>query len=176
MGSLFLMGGVGTEFFPTADDARLSVNLELPIGTRVEIADEVTARLVSEWREKYPEIQVINYTTGTASSDNTFASLSDNGPHIVSMNIRLTDPGDRDRGITEIARMMRRDLLHYPEYKKAQVNVGGNMGGMGGEASIDFEIYGYDFAEPEYICYAFGDVLMVEASNFSLPTEAMGMG
>lgn len=151
VGSLFLMGGVGTEFFPTADDARLSVNLELPIGTRVEIADEVTARLVSEWREKYPEIQVINYTTGTASSDNTFASLSDNGPHIVSMNIRLTDPGDRDRGITEIARMMRRDLLHYPEYKKAQVNVGGNMGGMGGEASIDFEIYGYDFAETDSV-------------------------
>ncbi|MDO4320441.1 MAG: efflux RND transporter permease subunit [Bacteroidales bacterium] len=151
VGSLFLMGGVGTEFFPTADDARLSVNLELPIGTRVEIADDVTARLVAEWREKYPEIQVINYTTGTASSDNTFASLSDNGPHIVSMNIRLTDPGERDRGITEIARLMRHDLLSYPEYKKAQVNVGGNMGGMGGEASIDFEIYGYDFAETDSV-------------------------
>lgn len=151
VGSLFLMGSVGTEFFPTADDARLSVNLELPIGTRVEIADEVTSRLVDEWREKYPEIQVINYTTGTASSDNTFASLSDNGPHIVSMNIRLTDPGERDRGITEIARLMRKDLLHYPEYKKAQVNVGGNMGAMGGEASIDFEIYGYDFTETDSV-------------------------
>lgn len=151
VGSVFLMKHVGTEFFPTADDARLSVNLELPVGTRVEIADEVTNRLVDEWREKYPEMMVVNYTTGTASSDNTFASLSDNGPHIVSMNIRLTDPGDRERGITEIARLMREDLLHYPEYKKAQVNVGGNMGGMGGEASIDFEIYGYDFTETDSV-------------------------
>ncbi len=149
--SLMLMGRVGTEFFPTADDARLSVNLELPIGTRVEIADSVTSRLVAEWREKYPEIQVINYTTGTASSDNTFASLSDNGPHIVSMNIRLSDPGDRERGITEIAGLMRRDLLAYPEYKKARVNVGGNMGGMGGQASVDFEIYGYDFAQTDSV-------------------------
>ena len=149
--SIFLMKHVGTEFFPTADDGRLSVNLELPIGSRVEIADSVTARLVSEWREKYPEIQVINYTTGTASSDNTFASLSDNGPHIVSMNIRLTDPGDRDRKITEIAALMRKDLDRYPQYKKAQVNVGGNMGGMGGEASIDFEIYGYDFTETDSV-------------------------
>lgn len=160
VGSVFLMKQVGTEFFPTADDGRLSVKLETPIGTRVEISDEVTARLVKEWQEKYPEIQVINYTTGSASSDNVFASLSDNGPHIVSMNIRLTDPGERDRGITEIARLMRRDLEHYPEFKKAQVNVGGNMGAMGGEASIDFEIYGYDFAETDSVAARMRRMLM----------------
>ena len=151
VGSIFLMKQVGTEFFPTADDGRLSVNLELPIGTRVEIADETTARLVREWQEKYPEIEVINYTTGSASSDNVFASLSENGSHIVSMNIALSDPGERERTIVEIAKMMREDLLRYPEYKKAQVSVGGNMGGMGGEASIDFEIYGYDFAETDSV-------------------------
>ena len=103
VGSLMLMRNVGTEFFPTADDARMRVNLEMPIGTRVEITNEVTARLVEQWRAEYPEIKTINYTTGTASSDNTFASLSDNGPHIVDMNIRLLDPGDRERGIVEIA-------------------------------------------------------------------------
>ncbi len=149
--SIFIVKKVGTEFFPTADDGRLSVNLELPIGTRVEISDEVTERLTREWREKYPEIQVLNYTTGTASSDNTFASLSDNGPHIVKMNIRLSDPGKRERGIVEIAGMMRDDLKRYPEFKKTQVSVGGQGGAMGGEASIDFEIYGYDFEETDSV-------------------------
>ena len=115
VGSIFLMKHVGTEFFPTADDGRLSVSLELPIGTRVEIAQDVTERLVKEWQEKYPEIRVINFTVGTASSDNTFASLSDNGPHIVSMNISLVDPGLRDRGIVEIAGLMREDLKSYPQ-------------------------------------------------------------
>lgn len=143
-GSLVLLGRVGTEFFPTADDGRLSVSLELPIGTRVEISQELTARLVEEWREKYPEIKVINYTTGSADSDNTFASLRDNGPHIISMNIRLSDPGDRERSITEIAAGMRRDLRQYPQFKKVQVQVGGGAG-MGGQATIDYEIYGYDF-------------------------------
>ena len=151
-GSLVLVKDVGTEFFPTADNARLGVNLELPIGTRVEVAKEVTDRLVKEWKQKYPEIDVINYTTGSASSDNTFASLSDNGPHIVSMNIRLSDPGDRTRSITEIAELMRQDLKNYPEYKKALVNVGGSRGGsMGGQATVDFEIYGYDFAETDSV-------------------------
>ena len=151
-GSIVLVKDVGTEFFPTADNARLGVNLELPIGTRVEVAKEVTDRLVKEWKQKYPEIDVINYTTGSASSDNTFASLSDNGPHIVSMNIRLSNPGDRTRSITEIAELMRQDLKNYPEYKKALVNVGGSRGGsMGGQATVDFEIYGYDFAETDSV-------------------------
>lgn len=150
LGSLQLVKHVGTEFFPTNDDGRLGVSLELPIGTRVEIANEVTARLAKEWRQKYPEIEALNYTTGTASSDNTFALLSDNGPHIVSMNIRLSDPGERERGIVEIASLMREDLKQYPEYKKAYVNVGGSRGGsMGGQSTVDFEIYGYDFAETD---------------------------
>ncbi len=150
VGSLFLMKHVGSEFFPTADDARLTVKLEMPIGTRAEITREVTDRLVKEWQQKYPEMVTINYTSGTASSDNTFASLSDNGPHIVDMNIRLLDPGERERGIVEIAGVMREDLKQYPEFKKAQVRVGGNMG-MGGQATVDFEIYGYDFTATDSV-------------------------
>ncbi len=150
--SIFLLKFVGTEFFPTSDNGRLGVSLELPIGTRVEIADEVTARLTNEWREKYPEIKVLNYTTGQASSDNTYASLQDNGSHIVSMNISLVDLKDRDRGIVEIAEGMRNDLKNYPEFKKVQVNVGGSRGsGMSGQSTIDYEIYGYDFEETDSV-------------------------
>ena len=160
VGSLQLMKHVGTEFFPTNDDGRLGVSLELPIGTRVEIAREVTARLAKEWQEKYPEIKVMNYTTGQASSDNTFASLSDNGSHIVSMNIKLSDPGDRERSIVEIAQLMREDLKQYPEFKKAFVNVGGMRGGgMGGQSTIDYEIYGYDFNETDSVARMLKTVL-----------------
>lgn len=160
IGSLFLFKYVGTEFFPTADDARLSVNLEMPIGTRVELAQDVAARITKEWKEKYPEIRMLNYTTGQASSDNTYASLRDNGPHIVSMNIRLTDPGDRERSSTELAGLMREDLKNYPELKKFQVNVGGRRGGgMGGQSTIDYEIYGYDFTETDSVAQRLSRVL-----------------
>ena len=157
VGSLMLVRQVGTEFFPTADDARMRISLEMPIGTRVELSKESTARLVELWREKYPEITVINYTTGTASSDNTFASLSDNGPHIISMNVRLTDPGERERSVTDIARLMRQDLRNFPEFKKAQVSTGGM--GMGGQSTIDYEIYGYDFTETDSVARKLQQVL-----------------
>jgi HAE1 family hydrophobic/amphiphilic exporter-1 len=69
------------------------------------------------------------------------------------MNIRLTDPGERDRGIKEIADEMRKDLDRlFPEYKKAQVNVGGRRGqGMGGQSTVDFEVYGYNFSETDTV-------------------------
>ena len=161
VGSVFLMKFVGTEFIPTQDNSRLGVSLELPIGSRVELAEEVTGRLDSLWRAKYPEILVTNYTVGPASSDNTFASLSDNGPHIISMNVRLKNPKDRDRNITEVADDMRKDIDElFPDFKKAQVNVGGGRGaGMGGQSTVDFEIYGYDFEETDSVARQLKQIL-----------------
>lgn len=151
--SLFLLKFVGTEFFPTQDNGRIGVDLELPVGSRVERAYDATSRLDSLWRAKYPEIKVCSFTVGPASSDNTFASLSDNGPHIVSMNISLYDKVDRKRGIKEIADLMRQDLkTQFPEFVKAQVNVGGGRNsGMGGQSVVDFEIYGYDFTATDSV-------------------------
>ncbi len=150
--SMFLMKFIGTEFFPTNDNGRLGVSLELPIGSRVDLAKDVSERLYKEWTQKYPEIKVFNYTVGQASSDNTFASMQDNGSHIISMNITLTDADKRDRGITEIAGMMREDLKQYPELKKALVNVGGSRGGgMSGQSTLNYEIYGYDFTKTDSV-------------------------
>lgn len=150
--SMFLMKFVGSEFFPTMDNSRLGVNLELPIGTRVEVAKDVCERIHKEWTEKYPEIKVFNYTVGQASSDNTWGSMQSNGSHIMSMIIWLVNPSERDRSITEIAGLMREDLKHYPELKKALVNVGGQRGGgMSGQSTLDYEIYGFDFEKTDSV-------------------------
>ena len=150
--SIFLLKFVGTEFFPVNDNGRLGVSLELPIGSRVDLAKDVCQRLYKEWTEKYPEIQVFNYTVGQASSDNMYASMQSNGSHIISMNIRLLDADKRKRGITEIAGLMREDLKNYPELKKSLVNVGGSRGGgMMGQSTLDYEIYGYDFTKTDSV-------------------------
>lgn len=150
--TMLLVSQVGTEFFPTSDDARIGVTIETPIGTRTEITREITQRVQQEWMKKYPEIKVFNFTVGQADTDNTFASMSDNGTHIASANIRLSDPGDRERGIVEICELMREDLAQIPEIKKFQVNVGGSRGqSMGGQSTLDVEIYGYSFDETDRV-------------------------
>ncbi len=152
IGSCFLMKFIGSEFFPTSDNGRIGVTLELPIGTRTEISQDVAARVHDEWRAKYPEIKVLNYSVGQASSDNTFASMQNNGTHIISMNISLVPLAERERGVVEITDLMRKDLEHYPELAKSQVNVGGSRGsGMSGQSTLDYEIYGWDFDETDSV-------------------------
>ena len=54
---------------------------------------------------------VCNYTVGQADSDNTWASMQDNGSHIISFNISLVDPGDRDISHwKQVCDEMRQDL------------------------------------------------------------------
>jgi len=143
--SMLLVSGISTEFFPSADSARIGATLELPIGSRKENAQRLAAELADKWMkdERYHVTQC-NYRVGQADEDNAFASMQDNGPHIISFNIRLVDPEYRDITQDEICELMRADIRKYPEFKKIQVISGGGGMGIGGQTSADFEIYGYD--------------------------------
>jgi HAE1 family hydrophobic/amphiphilic exporter-1 len=156
-GSMLLIPNIKTEFFPTQDNARIGINIELPIGTRQDITREVAFRIDQAFREKYPEIKISNFSEGQASTDNTFGQLSDNGTHIIEFNITLYSVGERkqksssDKGLTEICEEMRKDLEEYPEIKRFEVLAGGGQGMMGGEAAVDVEIYAFDFAQTDLV-------------------------
>jgi HAE1 family hydrophobic/amphiphilic exporter-1 len=150
--SFFCAKFIGTEFFPAQDNGRIAVELELPIGSRKELAQELADKLTKQWREKYPGIVIVcNYTVGQADSDNTWASMQDNGSHIISFNIRLCDPGDRNITQTQICDEMREDLKAYPEFSKAQVIYGGSTSGMSAQSTADFEVYGYSMSETDRV-------------------------
>ncbi|MBO4985779.1 MAG: efflux RND transporter permease subunit [Bacteroides sp.] len=150
--SCFCAGSIGTEFFPTQDNARIGITLQLPIGARVERAQELAAELTTKWMDRYQGVmKVCNYTVGQADEDNTFANLSDNGSHIIKYNISLVSVEERDISLEQVCNEMREDLKAYPELDEAQVSMGGGGGGMGGQSTADFEIYGYDFAETDRV-------------------------
>lgn len=77
--------------------------------------------------------------------------MQDNGSHIISFNISLVSPGDRDVTLETVCDEMREDLKGYPELDKAQVILGGSTGGMSAQASADFEVYGYDFTATDKV-------------------------
>ena len=147
---LVLLGpGVKTEYFPHSDEGRLTVSIELPVGTEQTVTGEFAKNFAARIKSEIPEIQVLQYRFGQASTDNVWGSMQSNGSYIISMNINLGSMEDRERSSSEIADIIRKDLREYPEVKKGTVSEG--MGGVGGAASITLEIYGYDFDETDRV-------------------------
>ena len=144
-----LAPGLKTEFFPTMDGGRLSVSIELPVGTEQSVAGAFAKQIADRLEEEIPEIEVLQYRYGQASSDNVIGSMQNNGSYVISMNVNVGSMENRKRSSSEIADIIRKDLREYPEVKKATVTEG--MGGVGGAASLRLEIYGYDFDETDRI-------------------------
>lgn len=161
MAVLLLLGpSIKTEYFPHADQGRLTVSIELNAGTSQEVTGEFARNFYNRICEEIPEIQICSYTFGQADTDNAFASMQTNGSNIISMNINLGSMEDRKRSSSEIADIVRADLKEYPEIHKGTVSEG--MGGMGSAASVAVEIYGYDFQTTDRIANELRDKMAAD--------------
>ena len=144
-------------FLPAMDQGRLSISIELPVGTGEEITGQLANELSTKYRSEIPEVKMLNYNYGMADEDNAFASMQNNGTHIISMNIDLGRKTERERSTQEIAEYIRRDLRNNTIIKKYNVSEGG---GMGGATSLKLEIYGYDFQNSDKIAFGLRDSLL----------------
>jgi HAE1 family hydrophobic/amphiphilic exporter-1 len=130
----------------------VSGTIEMPIGTRMEITRDVCQRLNDKWKKKYPEIDMINYNVGQASSKNIFGSLfTKNSSNIGTFSVRLVSLDKRKRSSFAITDSIRHDISLLPEIRKSAIKEGGGMSMMGGQSTIDVEVYGYDFAQTDKV-------------------------
>ena len=143
-------------FMPSMDQGRLSISIELPVGTGEEITGQLAKELYDKYKAEIPEIRMLNYGYGVADEDNTFASMNNNGTHIISMNVDLGRKTSRTRSTQEISEYISNDLKNNSLIKK--YNVGQGMG-MGGATTVKLEIYGYDFNTSDKIAFALRDSL-----------------
>lgn len=152
-----------TGYMPSMDQGRLSISIELPAGTNEEITGQLGKELAEKYQAEIPEIRMFNYNYGVADEDNAFASMQNNGSHILSMNVDLGPKVERNRSTQEIAEYIRKDLKNNSLIKK--YNVGEGMG-MGGATTVKVEIYGYDFNNSDKIATFLRDE-MINTPQFS---------
>ena len=155
---------VKTEFMPKSDDGRITLQLELPAGTGQSITRSLAHEIHGKFQAAIPEIVNCSYALGQADTDNAFASMQNNGTHVVSYNINVGSMEKRERSTAEIADVVRGILADYPEFKKIKVTEGG--GGMGGASTVDIEIYGYDFETTDRVAKEI-QAKLLQGSEFS---------
>ena len=162
VGVMFLyVPNMKTEFLPQSDQGRLQITAELPIGTSQDVTRDVAARIYDRIAKDVPEVKVMSYRLGQADTDNAFASMQANGTYLISFNIDLGSMEKRNRSCFEIADIIRADLALFPELNRYTVTEGM---GMGGSASVQLEIYGYDFSATEQVAREVREQMLADPS------------
>ncbi len=150
---------VKTEFFPASDNDMIAMNVRMPSGTRMEVSREMGLDITKMLQEKFPEIQRLSFSVGTASGS-SFAGLNENADNLMSFNINTGKPNTRSKDIFQISDEIRAELAKIPELHEYQVDPGGSGGGgMGGGSNVEVNIFGYDLIETDEVANEISDKL-----------------
>jgi hydrophobic/amphiphilic exporter-1 (mainly G- bacteria), HAE1 family len=148
--SMSLFAVIKTEFFPQADESRISSTIELQTGTRVDQTLITSNRIDSLIKVKYPEVKIISTSTG-ADDQGGFASIFNaGGTHKITYTLSLVPIEDRSKSVFEIVEEMRSDFSKMSEIVNFTLSTSDNMGSFGG-STVDVEVYGFDIAETNLV-------------------------
>ena len=140
VGCLFLIPLVGVELMPAADEGEVRVNVEMAVGTRLELVDQAFRKIEPIIREAVPEID--NTVTFMGGS-----SWRARGGNTGSMRIALVPIKMRTRSSDEIAADLRKKLVNIPGTK---ITTRAGQGlfllriGTGGDDKVQIEVKGHD--------------------------------
>jgi multidrug efflux pump subunit AcrB len=137
---------IGTEFFPDQDEGQFTINMKLPVGTRVEETDRAMRAVEEVLQRNIPEMQAMISDAGipSARSGNFFGRNS--GSHAANIRVALVSAEHRQRSVFEIMRDIRPKIAAIPGMK-AFLSPGGFLRfllNFGSSAPIDVEVRGFD--------------------------------
>ncbi|RPI11102.1 MAG: efflux RND transporter permease subunit, partial [Actinobacteria bacterium] len=144
--SLLLLPTIPFELMPQTDEGEVSVDVELPVGTRVERTEAVMLRMEELVNKLVPEKTSVMSSAGGGG-------FMGGSTHRGSLTVRLVPKDERNRSNEQIAMMLRRELSGLPGViVRARASGGNNqmtrmLSGSGGTSRLSLELRGYDLEE-----------------------------
>lgn len=143
--ALALINSIGFELMPQTDEGEVTVDMELPVGTRIERSEAVINRLEQMIRQATPEATMLISNGGGGG-------FMGGSTHRGSVTVRLVPRTERKRTNEQIAMDLRRRLSGIPGVVTRARASGGNnqmsrMFSGGGSGRLALEIRGHDLAD-----------------------------
>jgi HAE1 family hydrophobic/amphiphilic exporter-1 len=140
--AIVLLPYVGSELMPQTDEGEVQVDVELPVGTRIERTEATILRLEQMARELVPELD-------TLISNGGGGGFMGGSGHRGSLTLRLKPRAERTRSNEQIAQDLRVKLTGLAGVVLRPRASGGNnmmnrMFNQGGEGRLSLEIRGHD--------------------------------
>ncbi|HSP92795.1 MAG TPA: efflux RND transporter permease subunit, partial [Vicinamibacterales bacterium] len=143
--AILLMPYVGSELMPQTDEGEVQIDVELPVGTRIERTEATILRLEQMVREIVPELDILISNGGGGG-------FMGGSGHRGSLTLRLKPRAERTRSNEQVAADLRVKLTGLPGVVLRPRASGGNnqmsrMFNMGGEGRLSLEIRGHDLED-----------------------------
>jgi hydrophobic/amphiphilic exporter-1 (mainly G- bacteria), HAE1 family len=149
--SMFLIKFLGTEFMPASDNDRISAQIKLAQGTRLDQTAVAAHYLDSVFMKDYPEIEIVSTSAGTGDENSLAAIFTETGNYIVNYTFKMKPRKERVQDIFQVANRMRKDIEALPEVEKYYVDPGSSRAssamGMGGGSNLEVKVFGNNFDE-----------------------------
>jgi multidrug efflux pump subunit AcrB len=144
--SLGLYPFVGKSYFPRTDPGQFVINIKAPTGTRLELTDDLVAKVEHIVRAVVPprELRILVSNIGTTPG---FSSIytPNSGPHTAFVQVGLTD--NRSRSSFEYMDLVRRQLRAQLPLLSSYFQTGGLVDAvlnLGLPAPLDIQVSGSD--------------------------------
>ena len=99
---------VGTEFFPDQDEGQFSVDVKLPVGTRIEETEKYIANVEATIRKNVPEVKTIISDLGVPNNQKNGGLFGHNhGTYESNVQVQLVDASERSRSEGQIVDALR---------------------------------------------------------------------
>ena len=149
--SMSLVKVIGTEFMPASDNDRISAQVKLAQGTKLDETAKVAEYLDSVFRKDYPEIEIVSTSAGVGDESSLAAIFTETGNYIINFTFKMKPRAEREQDIFQVANRMREDIEVLPEVEKYYVDPGSSRSsaamGMGGGNNLEVKIFGNNFDE-----------------------------
>lgn len=158
--SVLLIPKIGTEFVPEEDTGDLNIQVELPVGTRVEETDKIARKIEEIFRNDIPEAITVFSRVGQSSAGRFGAAFAGRtGSNVINMGAKLVSIDKRKRTIKEIAQAIRPKISKLLGVKKVNIQAGSPFARIlfGGGKPISVEITGHDLQITDNLAYKIKD-------------------
>lgn len=144
--SAALVPFIGSELMPKTDEGEVRIDLEMAVGTRLELTDAAIREVERIVRREVPEAKAILTSVGGGGG-----GWGASGTNIGDVRVNLAGLSERDRSSDEIAAALRPSLMAIPG-ATIRTRAGSGLFIMriafgGGEEGLEVEIRGFELEQ-----------------------------
>ena len=139
--SIALVPTLGTELMPEVDEGRISISVQLPVGTKFQVTDALVKKLEEEVQESVPELRTMRTRSGGGRGWRGASSS-----HAGNISLNLVDKEERSRSTDEVIAALRKQFSGIPD-ARIWISARGSLmtrllGGR--EERIEVDVRGHD--------------------------------